>query len=56
MNTVQSAKEKQVDQTEDGQANNHRNEALQKIAYTLLLLLLLMMMMMMMKERLCSNG
>jgi hypothetical protein len=50
MNTLQSAKEKQIDQTEDGQVNNHRNGASQKIVYTLLLLLLLM------KERMCSNG
>ena len=51
MNTLKSAKEKQVDQTEDGQANDHRNGVRQKIAYTLLLLLLMMMKM---KERMCS--
>jgi hypothetical protein len=51
MNTLQSANEKQVDQIRDGQANNHRNAARQKIAYTLLLLL-----MMMMKQRMSSNG
>jgi len=53
MNTLQLAKEKQVDQIREGQANNHRNGARQKIAYTLLLLL--MMMMTTMKERIWSK-
>jgi len=56
MNTLQSANEKQVDQIRDGQANNHRNAARQKIAYTLLLLLLLLLLMMMIKQRMSSNG
>jgi hypothetical protein len=51
VNTLQSAKEKQVDQIEDGQTNNHRNGARQKIAYIQLLLLVMVM-----KDRMCSKG